>query len=268
MGDSRDGGSVITGDGGALGDLAVEESGPIDAPLVVLVHGSMDRMAGFAKVARRLESSYRVVRYDRRGYGRSVGHPGPFRIADHTSDLAEIIGRRRAAIVGHSLGGNVALGVAHHHPHLVAAAAVYETPLSWMPWWPKDSSGRQIAASNEDPAELAERFLRNMIGNRRWERLPETSRSARRAEGRALVGEMISVRDEAPWEAERITCPLTIGRGELARPHQAEGMLRLSEMVPASTFVTLPGCNHMAHAGEPDLFVDRLVLPMLATARW
>jgi pimeloyl-ACP methyl ester carboxylesterase len=41
--------------------LHVVERGPVDAPVVVLVHGSMDRANGMRPVARRLEEDYHVV---------------------------------------------------------------------------------------------------------------------------------------------------------------------------------------------------------------
>ena len=67
-----------------------EVAGPADAPLVVLVHGTMDRSTGMLKVSRRLDSRFRVVRYDRRGYGRSAPHDGPFEICLlYTSDAAD-----------------------------------------------------------------------------------------------------------------------------------------------------------------------------------
>ena len=55
-----------------------EEAGPEGAPMIALVHGSMDRSAGLLKLSRRLDDDHRVLRYDRRGYGRSAPHPGPF----------------------------------------------------------------------------------------------------------------------------------------------------------------------------------------------
>ena len=92
--------------------LAYVETGPDGAPLVVFVHGSMDRMAGFAKVARRLESDHRVLRYDRRGYARSLAVGPPFTIAQHADDLLTLLDGRRAIVLGHSLGGNVVLAAA------------------------------------------------------------------------------------------------------------------------------------------------------------
>ena len=37
-----------------------DEAGPADAPVVVLVHGAMDRSSGMLKVSRRLDERYRV----------------------------------------------------------------------------------------------------------------------------------------------------------------------------------------------------------------
>ncbi|MEI7991620.1 MAG: alpha/beta hydrolase [Actinomycetota bacterium] len=246
--------------------LAIEEDGPESAPLVVLVHGSMDRMAGFAKIARRLALDYRVLRYDRRGYGASVAHPGPFSVSDHADDLIEVLGDRRAVLVGHSMGGNVVLAVADRRPDLVRGVAVYETPLTWTPEWPANSTSRTIGNDGRDPGDVAEAFMQGMIGRERWERLPETSRLARRAEGRVLLGEMISVRNEAPWDAARIGVPVMVGRGSLARPHHLDGMVRLAAMIGGAQLVTLDGCHHMAHTAASDQFVDELIVPVIRRA--
>ena len=82
--------------------LHVEETGPPDGALVVLVHGTMDRSTGFARVARRLDDRYRVLRYDRRGYARSRGLPGPHGCEAHVDDLLNLLDGRHATVVGHS----------------------------------------------------------------------------------------------------------------------------------------------------------------------
>ena len=101
----------------------------------------MDRSAGMLKLSRRLDEDFRVLRYDRRGYGRSFPHDGPFTMDAQVADLVGLLAGRRAVLVGHSYGGNVALATADHHPDLVAGVAVYETPLSWEPWWPGTTAG-------------------------------------------------------------------------------------------------------------------------------
>jgi pimeloyl-ACP methyl ester carboxylesterase len=101
-----------------------EETGPVDAPLVVLIHGSMDRSTGMLRLSRKLDAEARVLRYDRRGYGRSAPHDGPFDMGEQVADLVELLGGRRAVLVGHSYGGNVALATAARHPQLVSAVAI------------------------------------------------------------------------------------------------------------------------------------------------
>ncbi len=225
------------------------ESGPDGAPLVALVHGSMDRVAGMAKLVRRLEERHRVLRYDRRGYGTSRDAGPPFSIEQHVRDLATLLDGRAAVVFGHSLGGDIALALAQRHPELVRAAVVYESPLSWQPWWPRDTSaGAALAGSDEDAAE---RFLRRMIGDTVWERLPGRTRADRRAEGPALVGELRDLRQHAPWDPALITVPVLVTRGELGPAHHERGMGWLADHLHTEVIV-VPGARHGAHTSHPD----------------
>lgn len=247
------------------------ESGPADGPLVVFVHGTMDRAAGMLAMARRLDDRrpdrYCILRYDRRGYGRSP-HEGPFDMAHQVADLVTLLDGRRAVLIGHSYGGNVALATATRHPDLVAGVAIYESPQSWEPWWPQRSAGGAAIAAGDDPAVAAEVFMRRLIGDARWESLPERTRTTRLSEGPAMVGELGDLREHAPWSADDITMPLVAGCGERARPHHHEGTQRLAEAVPGASFVVLPGCGHDAPTSAPDLMVDQIVIPLLERCEW
>lgn len=64
---------------------------------------------------------YRVVRYDLRGYGESPLPGGPFSYVTDLSSIFEHFGFERAALVGNSLGGKVALEFALTHPERVSA---------------------------------------------------------------------------------------------------------------------------------------------------
>ena len=128
--------------------IASDEAGDPDAPLIALIHGSMDRSTGMLRLSRRLDDRFRVLRYDRRGYGRSVPadgpHPGPFDMPHQVDDLVGLLAGRRALLFGHSYGGNVALATAARLPEQIMAVAVYETPLSWEPWWPGTTAGGAV----------------------------------------------------------------------------------------------------------------------------
>lgn len=224
---------------------------------IVLVHGSLDRSAGLLKLSRRLDHRFRVTRFDRRGYGRSRPHAGPFDMKHQVDDLVQIARsadgeRTPVVIVGHSYGGNVALATADRHPDLVSGVITFESPLSWMPWWPGGGAGGSAMAWRDDPEEAAERFMRSLIGDDRWDRLPPSSRAARRAEGPAMIGELTDLRQRAPWAAERITVPVLALRGEHGREHHRVGTETLAEMLPNARFATVPDAHHFGPNTHPD----------------
>lgn len=240
----------------------------------MLVHGSMDRSVGMTRLARRLHGDHFVLRYDRRGYGRSARVGPPYGVADHVADLAGLITdvfgdgatRRSAALVfGHSFGGHVALGLADRHPELVDTVAVYESPLSWLDWWPSNSAGGRALATRDatdDPADAAEAFMRRVVGDDVWERLPASTRAARRAEGRAMVEELIDLRTVVPWDPSRIGAPLLVMCGGQARTHHRDGARLLADMVDGARFEMLTGAGHSApltHSAELATLLRRFV---------
>ena len=236
--------------------LWMTTNGMPDAPHIVLVHGSLDRSAGMAKLSRRLEDRFRVTRYDRRGYGRSMPHAGPFDMDAQVDDLVSVITAAnmtpaRCVVFGHSYGGNVALATAQRYPALVGGVVVYETPLSWLPWWPGTTAGGDARAWEHDPPGAAERFMRRLIGDARWERLPEATRAARRAEGPALVGELGSLGRQQPWSADEISAPVLAMRGELGPAHHEQGMGVLAGWFGGEV-VTIPGARHFGPNTHPD----------------
>jgi len=245
--------------------LFVEEDGPDDAPVVAVVHGSMDRAAGMIRVARRLRDRYRVVRYDRRGYGHST-HDGPFGMDAQVGDLLDVLGGRRAVLFGHSYGGNVALATAARHPDLVAAAAIYETPLSWASWWPASSAGSRAVDEPGTAEEAAERFMRRLIGDQRWEELPERVRAQRRTEGAAMVGELGDLRVNPPWRPDDLRLPVVFGYGSRGAAHHRRGMTDAGSMTPGARLVALDDCAHDAPLWRADQLVAELIEPALTAA--
>jgi pimeloyl-ACP methyl ester carboxylesterase len=235
------------------------ESGPPDAPLVVLIHGTMDRSAGMLRLSRRLDRDLRVLRYDRRGYGRSRPHPGPFGLDDQLGDLVGLLAGRRAALFGHSYGGNIALALGERRPDLVDSLAVYETPLSWFDWWPGTTAGGNALATQGEPAEAAERFMRRLIGDERWERLPASTRDARRAEGAAMVGELTDLRLRPAWTAERVQRPVLALYGERGAPHHQHAMAFLAEHLPACRLERIDGARHFGPNTHADAVAAALV---------
>ena len=228
------------------------------APVIVLCHGAMDRSAGMLRLSRQLDDHALVIRYDRRGYARSAAVGPPYTLGAHITDLAGVIERhapdRQVALAfGHSLGGNVVLGLANQRPGLIERAVVYETPMSWLEWWPSRTGSGE---STPDPADAAEGFMRRLIGDDRWERLPASTREGRRSEGAAMVGELADLRRQAPWDASLVNCPVLAISGEHGRPHHRKGMRLLAEMIDGAQYGQLDGAGHGAPNTHPSELAD------------
>ncbi len=224
-------------------------------PVVVLVHGSLDRGGSFARVVRRLDDLH-VVTYDRRGYQGSRHLPPARGFGDHVDDLLAVVGDRPAVVVGHSYGADIALAGAAAPGSTIEAVAAYEPPLPWLGFWTRPSVGGG-GPSDDDPAAAAERFFRRVVGPDAWERLSDAAREERRADGPALVTELQALRSGGPVvDPAALSVPVLYGRGERSRHHHRRGVAWLAGHTPDATVVEFPGASHGAHLTHPDAFAD------------
>lgn len=221
----------------------------------------MDRAASFSKVVRRLaRDSLEVVTFDRAGYASRVDEPAPeHRVEADARDLLARLGSRPAVVVGHSYGGHVALAASLLRPDLVRAVVLYETPLAWASWWPPDTSGGravEVVRAGGTPADAAETFMRSIVGDRVWERLPVATKEARRAEGLALLADMHDIRTAAPYDPGSVTTPVVIGCGSESKGQHRLGTAEWQRLLPHAEVEVVAGAGHGAHLSHPDAFAD------------
>lgn len=229
---------------------------------VVFVHGALDRATSFERVRRHLPG-IETTTYDRRGYGRAVGPAVGF--DQHVADLLDRVGDRPAVVAGHSLGGDIALAASVRRPDLVRAVVSFEAPMPWEPWWPQETAGSAAVAAAGDPGAAAEAFMRRMLGDSRWERLPARTKEARRAEGSALLADLRSLRETAPFDIAAVAVPVVVGVGSESRPHHQEGAPWLASSLADAELVVIEGASHGAHLSHPAEFAG-LVRRALARA--
>ena len=239
------------------------EEGLENGPLVVLIHGSLDRASGMLRVSRHIQKQARVIRWDRRGYAKNVDHSGPFTVPGNVDDLVQILNDRPAVLVGHSFGGNIALAAAARLGDQVRAVSTYETPLSWFDWWPQSTAG--AASLSVSPEEAAEAFMIRLIGNRRWSELPQRTKDERRREGPALTTELQSIRDTAPWLAQDISCPVLCGYGSKGLDHHKKGAVWLGEHLSRARSIVIEEAGHGAPNSHAEEFERLLVQPHLVS---
>jgi pimeloyl-ACP methyl ester carboxylesterase len=104
--------------------LHVKDTGPRDAPAVILLHGFGSSLQTWDAWADALSDKFRVIRYDLPGFGLT----GPDPTGDYTDTrsvqvllaLMDRLGLATASIIGNSMGGKLAWAFAAAHPDRVA----------------------------------------------------------------------------------------------------------------------------------------------------
>jgi pimeloyl-ACP methyl ester carboxylesterase len=113
------------------GDLQVREDGPPDAPAVVMLHGFACSLHWWDQMTPALARDHRVIRFDLLGHGGSEKPKKGYGMESQARLVAgalDRLGVRRAAVVGHSMGGSVATALAEQRPALVESIVILDSP--------------------------------------------------------------------------------------------------------------------------------------------
>jgi 3-oxoadipate enol-lactonase len=256
------------------GALEFDEAG--EGPAVVFLHpGLWDRRTWdqqFDVFAR----SHRAVRYDLRGYGRS-SRPEPGRPYSHVEDLAAVLdaaGVDRAALVGCSMGGTIALDFALTVPDRVRALVLvaagpsgfdHVTPEEEAWWEPFDRAVEQAVAAGD--LERARR-----VQMEAWAQLGTDDPAGARILQIALDNRHELTMDESgvaeidPPAAERLG-DVAVPTLVLPADHDPPEMRRIAEAladgIPDVRVVQIPDVDHVVSVRRPEEF-NRVVLAFLA----
>jgi len=207
-------------------------------PLVVLVHGAIERSAGFSTVLDWLPE-FDVIAYDRRGHG-SRWKEGPATLDGDIEDLIGVLNDRVATVIGHSLGGLVTLGAALRRPELFEAVGLYETAIPWAEWW-----------SDRERDAMLEEIERNTAAA--LERAPD-ERAQVEVAWRSCRQEVLEAL-QAPFRWRDLAVPITTGCGAEGESRSARDARRVAAYFGEEA-VVLTGAGHRAHRTNPDAFAD------------
>ncbi|MBQ1015489.1 alpha/beta fold hydrolase [Micromonospora sp. M51] len=236
--------------------IAYDEAGT-GSPVVLLHAGIADRRMWRGQVSA-LATRHRVIVPDLRGYGDSELPPAPFTHHDDVAGLLDALDLPRAALVGCSFGGAVAIDTALAHPDRVSALALFDTAVSGNEWSDEANDLWDNLVGEVDPDD----FVAGAAGEVRFwvvgpGRQPEDVDSelvafAQEMDQRALAAELAL----GAVEVGELTPP-AIGRlGELAIPvlvtagaADVPDISRLADRIAAevSGAVRLPDVPNAAH---------------------
>jgi pimeloyl-ACP methyl ester carboxylesterase len=146
--------------------LAYEEAGSGDPPLV-FVHGAACNRRFWDPQVRRFVSSHRVVAVDLRGHGESDAPLQPYAMRSLTDDVAWTCTQLRIqkpVVIGHSLGGMVALDFASAYPGRVGAIVLIDSLL--LAGDDRAEVVRDLVAGlrGSDPGSALRRYFETLFG--------------------------------------------------------------------------------------------------------
>jgi pimeloyl-ACP methyl ester carboxylesterase len=244
-------------------------------PPVVLIHGMVNSSRHWEDVALRLADSYTVIAPDLIGHGDSAAVRGDYSIGAHAAsirDMLAVMGVDRATIVGHSLGGGVAMQFFYQFPQrterlvLVSSGGLGHevSPLLRSAALPGMNGVLALVAHRRILDALWEfgKRLRSR-GNSKGVYVQAIVRALRPLEQpgaraaflhtlRSVIdvhGQRVSARDRLYLLA---SMPTLVVWGERDNTIPLEHGRAMHEAVPHSHFATLPDAAHFPHLEDPE----------------
>jgi 3-oxoadipate enol-lactonase len=233
---------------------------------MVLVHGSATDYATWSiQMSSSLAARWSLVAYDRRGSGKSAP-VGPWSVESHAADLADLISREGAPaiVVGSSFGAAVALELARRFPACVRGAVLCEPPLPPRDDEPALPDGfvaeLDALAAAGGPGAAVERFLRLVLGDGAYERMPRLFQERCKATWPALRADCLALLAYRVRYAQlaAVNTPILLLGGDRSAAYFGPTLQGLLAALPRATYEVIPGAGHMMHADAHKKFGDRV----------
>ena len=233
-------------------------SGDVNAPAMVFANSLGTDFRVWDRLIAALQPlPFRTVRYDKRGHGLSEAPPAPYRMDDHVGDLAALLDSlcvRNAVIVGLSVGGLIAQGLAASRPDLVRALVFLDTAhkIGTTEAW-----NARIAAVQSDgiasiEAMILERWFSRDFRTNRTEELAGWRAMLTRTPADGYAGTGAAIRDTDFTETtSSLRLPTLCVAGEEDGSTPPEVVRGLADLIPGSRFEVIAGAGHLPCVEKP-----------------
>ena len=239
--------------------------GPADAPVLVLSNSLGTTLAMWDAQVPALTERFRIVRYDRRGHGRSPVPPGPYSIDDLGRDVLSLLDElevERFSFCGLSIGGAVGMWLALEAPERLNRLALCCTRPAFLPpeqWLERAAVVREGGTRVISEGVLGRWFTEGFhtehvdVVNAFRTMLVETP-----TEGYAACCEALAAFDLRS-RLGAITTPTLVVTGGADPVAPPESGAELAAAIPGATHVVIPGAAHIANVAQPAAFTAALL---------
>jgi len=246
--------------------LKVEERGTGEISLVLLHYwGGTHRT--WNKVAAELQSSYRIVTYDMRGWGESGAAEDGYSIhalADEAQALIEHLKLTKYVLIGHSMGGKVAQLLASRNPNGLAGLILLAPATPTPSHLPEEARQQQIHAydTRETVLQTIAFLSARTLDPETVEQIVEDSLSG--TPEAKLAWPTSAILEDISPVVSRIAVPTLVIAGEHDRLDSVEQHRReVVARIPGARLEIIPHCGHLLPFDEP-VETARAIRPFLS----
>lgn len=232
-------------------------------PLLCLHSLATDMTVWDAQVPAFTATGFRVVRVDLRGHGGTTATPPPYTLDLLVADAVAVLDALdigRCSVLGLSLGGMIAMGLALDHPErvdkLVVADARADAPPPYVALW----DGIIERAHAEGMAAVVDASIQRWFTPAFVEQRPPALERLRAAATRTTIeglegcGRALQQLAYLP-RLHAITAPTLFVTGEHDGPAPPEVMQEMAAAVPtAGELVVIPHAGHLSAVEQPEAF--------------
>ena len=244
-------------------------TGPIGAPVVVLVHGLGLTRATWAAFVPALSVEHRVLSYDLPGHGDSalpLDTPSLAMLSSQLLDLLDELHIARATIIGFSLGGMINRRFAIDHPGRVAGLVILNSPHEREPAAQRLVEQRATETGDGGPAANIDSTLARWFTPQFLQDAPDVV---------ANIRALVLVNDPVNYTRHRqvlangvvelirpvppITAPTLVMTGEHDSGSTPAMAHTISSEIKGAETVIVPGLQHLGLIERPDLFIEPIL---------
>jgi pimeloyl-ACP methyl ester carboxylesterase len=250
-------------------DLAYDEFGAAGAPVLVL-HGLLGSARNWTTVARQLGESHRVFVLDLRNHGRSpwAGSMSFDAMAGDVEHFADTHRLRSATVIGHSMGGKVAMRLALTRPDRVARLVMVDVaPVAYAhsfgPFVEAMAAVDLSTVRRRADAELQiERTIRDpVVCNFLLQNLVKAEAGfVWRVNLEALAANMAELLSFPPSDDTEYPGPALFVAGARSGYVKPEHRPLIARLFPNAEHALIPGAGHWVHAERPTEFLAEVRL--------
>ena len=242
---------------------------------MVILHGLFGMLDNWRTIARKLEASWQCILVDLRNHGKSP-HDPEMNYSVMAADVMELINDldiSPAIVIGHSMGGKVAMELALTYPKSVQKLIVIDiAPRQYPPHHEKVI----IAIESVDPEKMKERseaehLLRSHLGEDESTIQFLLKNISRRQEGgfewkanmAGIIAEYDAVMDRINPDRS-FDKPVLFVRGINSNSLNEKDLPDIKSLFPNVEWLTIADAGHWVHSDQPEALTEALIAFMNA----